>query len=644
MALSRETIAAVKQAADIAQIVGEKVHLTSSGSSFKGLCPFHPEKTPSFTVNPTRGMYHCFGCGAGGSTIDFVMAFENIPFPEAVALLARRFGIPLDEETQSGPRHRGQEALTEASSYYHELLMNQPQGEAARNYLRERGFDEDAWEAFGMGFALDDWQGFTNHGRSQGFDEDDLIASGLVKQGNSGRAYDLLRDRIVFPIHGPNQGCIAFGARSVDPLGQPKYLNTPETKYYQKSRVLFGLEESRQTMRTSRRALLVEGYLDVIRLHMHGFSDAVATCGTSLTGDHVDLLERYVGQVVLVFDGDQAGLKAALRSAPLFLNRNLEARVVLLPDGLDPDDFVREKGNEAMEAALKDAKPLLEFLVFNTLQAEGHTLEGKERTLRSLLPLLSEIRQPTARDVTIRYLADLIEVRPEAISEMLRPANNRSTSSQPSNAAGTSQQNTHDPSGNNNGNGMPSGAEGNTFNFSEREGRHQMLVLQILLKERHLLTTARELLNPEDISYPPLQALYKKMLALTDAEYKHLAPTEMADLYPDVAPAIRHLLLKESHGMKALGDAVTVLQYEITLVKEAHKEQLKHQLRRAKGSEEEEFIARRFVQLSNEIRTLKSLPGTRNRDWDAESARSWQNHVLPGQIRRKELPTLPPTS
>ena len=625
MALSRETIAEVKQAADIAQIIGEKVALVPSGANFKGLCPFHAEKSPSFTVNPGRGMYHCFGCGAGGGVVDFVMAFDNVPFPEALRSLAMRYNIALGEEQTDKPRTRGAEVLNASRDYYHDLLLNQPQGEAARTYLRERGFDEDAWRKFRIGFALDGWQGLTHHAQNQGYTLEDLMAAGMAKQGNSGRPYDLLRKRVVFPILGAGENCIGFGARAIDPLDQPKYLNTPETRFYQKSKVLFGFEESRQTMRTSRRALLVEGYLDVIRLHMNGFSDAVATCGTSLTPDHVTLLERHVDQVLLVFDGDLAGLKAAMRSAPLFMNKGLEARVVLLPEGLDPDDFVQRHGPEAMEKTLQNATPLLEFLVWNTLQTEGNNLEGKERTLRNLLPLLSEIQQPTARDVTIRYLADLIEVRPEQISSMLRPA------------SATSQVPAPRPASQEAGTPLPPPQESD---FEAREGRHQVKALQILLKEPRLLPIAREMMNPDDLTHPPLRLLFQKMLALDDREFAMLSPEEMADLYPDVAAAIRHLLLKESHGLRAMGDnRETALRYEITLIKEAHKERLKHQASRARGTDQEEFAARRYAQVSKELRALKSLPGARNWGYDYEGAEAlWRTRVSSSDAvaRRRE--------
>jgi DNA primase len=265
------------------------VRLIPSGSNFKGLCPFHSEKTPSFTVSPQKGMYHCFGCGAGGSAIDFVMASERLSFPEAVRALAGRLGIALEEREPAGEGPRGREALAAARGYYHDLLLQRPEAESARRYLAGRGFDEDDWRAFALGFALDDWQGLIRHAQRAGFAEEDLLAAGLVRRSTSGRLYDLLRKRVTFPIADATRHCIAFGGRVLDPLEQPKYLNTPETAYYHKSRVLFGLAEGQEALRKERTALLVEGYLDVIRLHQGGFAQAVATCGVALACDEAAL-------------------------------------------------------------------------------------------------------------------------------------------------------------------------------------------------------------------------------------------------------------------------------------------------------------------------------------------------------------------
>ena len=603
MAFSRETVAAVKQQADIVQIIGEKVSLAPSGSNFKGLCPFHSEKSPSFMVNPARGMYHCFGCGAGGSVIDFVMAFENVPFPEAVNTLAGRLGIALEKGAPSAPTGRALELLGEAEAYYHETLLSRPEGEPGRRYLRERGFEEAAWAAFKMGFARDGWRGLTEHTAAQRFALEDQLASGLIRQGNSGKAYDLLRKRVVFPIRGTQGGCIGFGGRVIDPMDEPKYLNTPETRFYQKSRVLFGMAEAKDTLRKSRRAMLVEGYLDVIRMHTAGFQEALATCGTALTAEHVTLLERHADQVVLLFDGDAAGIKAALRSAPLFLNGGLEARVVSLPDGLDPDDFVAQRGPDALTEALESATPILEYVVWRTLSANGNSPAGRERTLQQLLPLISGIRRDTARDMTVRYMADLIGVRTADITRMLRPA------AAESGAAG-----------------------GGEFSFTARESRHPRMFLRILLQERALIGKARELLKPGELAEPDLQRLYGKILALGDEEFQQLAPEEMAELYPDVAAAIRALIMEGELPLRAGVRHDADIQYEIALIKEALKDELFLKLKQAAGTAEEEMVLRRFMKVRDELRAMKSVPVSRSALYDDDEAHAHKKRIYGGQV------------
>lgn len=603
MAFSRDTVAAVKQQADIVQIVGEKVSLAPSGSNFKGLCPFHSEKTPSFMVNPQRGMYHCFGCGTGGSVIDFVMAFENIPFPEAVSALAGRLGIALEEGAPRAPTGRALELLGEAEAYYHQTLLSRPEGEPARRYLRERGFDEGAWTAFKLGFARDGWQGLTEHAAARRFSLEDQLASGLVRQSDSGKAYDMLRKRVVFPIRGLQGGCIAFGGRAIDPMDAPKYLNTPETRFYRKSRVLFGMAEARDTLRKSRRAMLVEGYLDVIRMHAAGFRETLATCGTALTAEHVTLLERHADQVLLLFDGDAAGIKAALRSAPLFLNGGLEARVVSLPDGLDPDDFVAQRGPDAMAEALESATPILEFVVWRTLSTNGNSPAGRERTLGQLLPLISGIRRDTARDMTIRYMADLIGVRAADIIRMLRPAPSAATV-----------------------------AGGGDFSFTARESRHQRMFLRILLQERALIGKARELLQPEELAEPELRRLYGKILALGDEEFQQLAPQEMAELHPDVAAVIRPLIMEGAPPLKPGEGHDAEIQYQIALIKEALKDELFLKFKQVAGTSEEEPVLRRFMKVRDELRVMKSVSVSRSALYDDSRPHADKKRIYGGRM------------
>ena len=548
-------------------------------------------------------MYHCFGCGTGGSVIDFLMAYENMGFPEAVTTLAQRVGIVLEQGAGAASAGRARELLQEAEQYYHDTLLNRPEGEPARRYLRERGFEEQAWAAFKMGFARDGWQGLTDHAMGRRFSLDDQVASGLIKKGNSGNAYDLLRKRVVFPIREARGACIAFGGRTIDPLDNPKYLNTPETRFYHKSQVLFGLAEGRDALRKSRRAILAEGYLDVVRMHLAGFSEALATCGTALTPEHLTLLERHVDQVVLVFDGDSAGIKAALRSAPLFLNHGIEARVVTLPDGLDPDDFLTQRGAEAFAQSLAAATPILEYVVWRTLHSNGSSPAGRERTLQALLPLISSVRKDAARDMTVRYMADLVGVRAEDVSRMIHAQNSNSTATvaQP-------------------------------FSLTAKENRHQRMFLKILLQERSLIAKARELLKPEELPDPDMRRLFEKILRLGDHEFQQVNPEEMAELYPEVASTIRALLMEGLHALAEQGGHEAEMQYEIALIKEALKNQLFLKLKQVAGQPDEEMALRRYTKVREELRTMKSVSLSRSVVYDRSAAEGHKQRIFGGRV------------
>ena len=580
MAFSRETVAAVKERADIVEVVGERMRLTPSGSDFVGLCPFHGEKTPSFRVNPSWRTYHCFGCGTGGSVIDFIMALENRSFPETVTLLAERYGVPLPQSGGSPDRNgpRSIEALGFAREYYHGILISRPEGEAARRYLRERDFDEPDWKAFGLGFALDEWQDLLTQGRSQGFSEEDLLESGVVRAGNSGRLYDMLRKRVVFPILNDLGRPIAFGGRVIESGDAPKYINTPETRHYRKGNVLFGLAQGREALRQSRRALLVEGYLDVMRLHQHGFRDAVATCGTALTEGHLNALQRHADKAVLLFDGDEAGIKAALRSAPLFLNQGMEARVVLLPDGMDPDDFLLRQGSGAFSALLEEAPSLLEFLVFQMLKRNGNTPLGKEQTLDALVPVLGQVRKPAARDLAVRFLCDLIGVKPETVlSTLSRPGR---------------------------GGGDTIAAPASTY--SRKEERHQRKVLRLLLEQPALISQVRERLAPEELTDPELRRLMERLLGFSDEEFVQVTPDQLMDWYPETAPALRGILMEPKLHHTAISDFQRELESEIYCIKDSLKESLFLKLKSLEDSQELEQAVRDYRKISNDLKSIKN--------------------------------------
>jgi DNA primase len=576
MGLDKETIQAIKERADIVQVIGERVRLSPAGAQFKALCPFHSEKTPSFTVNPQRRMYHCFGCGAGGSVIDFVMAYERLSFAEAAAQLAERLGIALGQGGAPPGQARELEALEQARQFYRGNLVKRPEGEAARRYLGERHFGEETWEAFSVGFALDDWRGWTEHAIQRGFTPEELLAAGLIRKAPTGRPYDLLRNRVVFPIADERRRCIAFGGRVIQPLDAPKYLNTPETRHYRKGRVLFGLAQGLEAIRKAGRALLVEGYLDVMRLHERGFGEAVATCGTALTAEHLELLARYAQKVLLVFDGDAAGMKAALRGAGLFLNRGLEAHVVTLPGGLDPDDFLLREGADAFRRELEQATPILEYLVQQTLSRHGHSISGRQRALGELAPLIGQIQKEATRDLVVRHLADLAGVRPEAILTLLPAPRGRAAA----------------------GEGEEAAAPG-------REAHHERMLLRILLNERPLMRLAREWLRPEEFGDPRLGQLFARLTGLSDEEYAAAPWDGLFQQFPEEQPLLRGLAVEPPPRVTHSEDWERVLRGEVARIKELRKARLLQRLKRCAGTEEEGEALRQLLEFRQELSAWK---------------------------------------
>lgn len=421
--ITEDTIATLRGLTDIVQVVSERITLKRSGRRFVGLCPFHMEKSPSFSVDPERQMYHCFGCGAGGDVFSFVMQTESIAFPDAVKSLADRHGFVLEgHQDEDGSKSREREAILEANrvafGVFRHGLLKSPLGESARQYLEKRGISRAFMDEFGLGFIPDGWSYLADYMGKKGFSLPELEQAGLVIRNQQGRFYDRFRNRILFPIQDVQGRIIGFGGRV---LGNenPKYLNSPETPVYHKARSLYGLHQARHAIRKSRVVHVVEGYFDVISLHQHGVRDTVAGLGTALTREQLQLLRGYADRVVLVFDGDAAGFRAAERAAPLLLSMNMDARVFLLPEGEDPDTLVRRSGRELFLEGALQAEPLFSFLVRTSLQRWGREPSGRIKTLESLLPLFEGIGDAITRDVYLRELADALDMDGNAVRERL---------------------------------------------------------------------------------------------------------------------------------------------------------------------------------------------------------------------------------
>jgi len=416
------TARTVKDAAQLVDIIGEVVALKRAGVNLKGLCPFHSEKTPSFTVSPERQTFHCFGCNEGGDVFTFMMKYHRMTFQEALQELARRYHILLPEKTYSPAdqeKARRREMLFEANNrtaaVYHEFLLQDPGAANARAYLEKRGIPLEMIKEFQIGYAPDSWDFLGRKISRADFPLDIAVEAGLLLKNDRGGHYDRFRDRVLFPIFDLSGKIAGFGGRILGD-GQPKYLNSPETPVFDKSRILFGLYQCRHAIRQQKRCVIVEGNFDLLSLVAHGINYVVAPLGTALTQGQVRILKGYTDEVILLFDGDEAGLKAALRAVPIFLAEKVSARIAVLPPEHDPDTFVSEVGREGLEGHLAGAMPLLEFVFDRLVDKFGLTLEGKGRILNELRPLIeTAANDPMQKSVLISHFSERLQIDPEQV-------------------------------------------------------------------------------------------------------------------------------------------------------------------------------------------------------------------------------------
>ncbi|MSO23252.1 MAG: DNA primase [Acidobacteria bacterium] len=416
----------LKTSIDIVHVVQAYVRLRKSGSSFIGICPFHQEKTPSFHVRQSPAYYYCFGCGAKGDAISFVQNLERISFPETVKLLAERYGIPLpkiESTPEADQTVRERQALLEihekAAEIFKSQLTSSSEGKQALSYLKERGLSDQTIEKFGLGYA----PGFSDNlvRRLNGhFSSELLIKSGLIQTGDSGRPYDRFRRRVMFPICKESGKIVAFGGR-IFGEGQPKYLNSPETPIYSKSRTLYALDVARDSMRRKGFAILVEGYMDCIALHQAGIDNTIASCGTSLTELQAKLLARFSDRIVVNFDPDTAGSAATLRSLDLFLEQNFKIRVLALPGGDDPDAFIKRHGVAAYSTLLDKAPAYFDYLLQKSRQENDlRSVEGKIQAVNQVLPYLAKIPNRMERVEQTKRVAEFFGFEESIIREELK--------------------------------------------------------------------------------------------------------------------------------------------------------------------------------------------------------------------------------
>jgi len=420
----------LKSSIDIVKVVGEYVRLRRVGSTgrYLGLCPFHQEKTASFNVHQTRQFYKCFGCGAGGDALKFVMEVDGLTFPEALKLLAERNGIPMpkrNEYSDSDSRLRGAliEMHARAAELYQTTLQG-PQGGEARAYLARRGVSPEVIDAFQLGYSDPAGQALTHRLAAERFSPEQLEASGLVRRRNEGAGfYDAFRGRLMFPIHNESGKVIAFGGRAMREDDLPKYLNSPETPVYRKTSTLYNLHRAREAMRRANRAVLVEGYMDVIGAYAADVREVVASCGTALTNPQVRAIHRHADTVVVNFDPDYAGSNAAERAIQLLLDEGLHVRVLTLDGGLDPDEYVKQNGAEAYRARLDAAPGYFHWLADRArARFDMRSADGRMDAFKSLLPAVQKISDKLSRAAVANDVASLLGVDPGLVLDQFKKA------------------------------------------------------------------------------------------------------------------------------------------------------------------------------------------------------------------------------
>ena len=422
------TLEQVKERTDIAELIGTRVKLRQTGRTYKGLCPFHQEKTASFSVNQTGQFYKCFGCGVAGDVLKFVMEIEGLTFPETLKLLAERNGIQMPKRTEyADAESKLRAALLEihavAASLFQASLRG-PQGGEARAYLARRAVSPEAIETFELGFAEPSGQTLVRRLAGERFTPDQLESSGLVRKRNEGSGYyDAFRGRLMFPIHNESGNVIAFGGRAMREDDQPKYLNSPETPIYRKTSVLYNLHRARNGMRRSNRVVLVEGYMDVIGVYSAGLKEVVASCGTALTNAQVRAIHRHADAVVVNFDPDVAGANAAERAIQMLLDEGLHVRVLALDGGLDPDDYIKQNGAEAYQARLDAASGYFHWLADRARgKFDMRSAEGRMDAFKFLLPAVQRISDKIERAAVANDLAGYLGVDPGLVLDQFKKA------------------------------------------------------------------------------------------------------------------------------------------------------------------------------------------------------------------------------
>ncbi|MFH8937377.1 DNA primase [Streptomyces griseosporeus] len=547
--INDEDVKAVRDAVPIDAVVSEYLQLRNAGGgNLKGLCPFHDEKSPSFQVSPSKGLFHCFGCQEGGDTITFVMKIDHLSFSEAVERLAAQAGITLRYEEggynpahQRGERIRLVEAHKIAAEWYAEQLATSPEAETGRVFLAERGFDQSAAVHFGVGYSPQGWDHLVRHLRGKGFSDKELILSGLAQEGRRG-PIDRFRGRLMWPIRDIGGDVVGFGARKLyEADNGPKYLNTPDTAIYKKSQVLYGIDLAKQHIAKSSRAVVVEGYTDVMACHLAGVTTAIATCGTAFGGDHIKILRRLLmdngsARVIFTFDGDAAGQKAALRAFEDDQKFAAETYIAIAPDGMDPCELRLAKGDEAVADLVEPRTPLFEFALRQIVSRyDLDTPAGRAAALDEAAPIVARIKNSGAQHEVAVELAGMLGILDtqfvvKRVAQLARWARERGNGGRgPQADRRPPEQQWAQPA-------APAGPRGPALTLRNPVYATERELLKLALQRPELVSPAFDAYGVDEFTAPPYAAVRQAILDAGGAEWGARDPQEYLVRVREAAP------------------------------------------------------------------------------------------------------------
>jgi DNA primase len=564
---------------DIVELISSYIPLKRAGRNFKALCPFHQEKTPSFMVSPDRQIYHCFGCGVSGNAFKFLMQYERFEFPEAVDLLAKKVGVTLPqakEDAKAVSLATQLFKINEIAVLFFEHNLNSPAATSVKQYLLKRGLKPETISLFKLGFALDKWDGLLNHLRSKGISLALMEKAGLVLPKEGGGYYDRFRNRIIFPIFDIKNRALGFGARVLDQT-LPKYINSPETPIYIKGRNLYGLNLAKDSIRDNDCAVVVEGYLDCITPYQEGLSNIVASLGTALTPEQARLLRRYTHNVIMVYDADAAGQTATLRTLDIFIEEEMNVRVVSLPQGFDPDSFVRRHGMGQFKEKIRQADDLFDYkLRMLSSRYNPQKIEGKSAISSSMLETIGKFKNAVLKSEYVKKLAGDLDVREEALLEELGKLRSEKPRQQEQAFSAPTQ-------------------KGISINPTEK------LLLKIMLQESVFINRIKEVLEPQDFQDERTARIVSLIFEL-DKQGKAVEPQHLINYLgdEDVARVICELTLspdsQEQDKEKIIDDCTRRLKHERLQLR---KRRLHEEIKAVQHSQDDAHLRRLMEEFQN---------------------------------------------